>query len=475
MAYHKDLSDKNEIRIKEQKKQFRYYVGDKHDLERYLKIALEITYDPFDIERFQIQYVNLTKKLIDQLAVVYRTPAQRYITKNGKTDEALTEYYNNLQIENINSQDKQGHRYGKLHNTILTQVLFDERIGRIKYKNRSSYLYDVEVDPEDETRATKVSYYKYFKIKGEDQEFKVVWEGDDLLYAIDEHGNEVKLPNKTDKVNPYGKNPFAILRFEDQGDFWGEGKNDVINVNEQVNLLLTKLINRDIILGTEGTLLAINCNLNKRGTIEDDARVVRASVSDPITVDDVKDTDAPPSLTHISFDPQIEAVKSTIDWYIGYIAGLNGIKAENLLAQVKDTSDYQKIMDSVDQMELRKDDIEPCRAWEKDKFEIVKAVNNSYVGTEIGRKFGIKEIPDDVEIKIDFAEIEVHKTPADLQSQRDWEAKYGLSNPVEWLMQDNPDLTKEDAQKIIEENKKYLSTPSVKSGLLDILSRQSNQ
>ena len=92
--------------------------------------------------------------------------------------------------------------------------------------------------------------------------------------------------------------------------------------------------------------------------------------------------------------------------------------------------------------------------YEKERFIITKAVNNSYVGTAVGNEFKLKTIKDDVKLRVDFADVVVHKTPADLIIQRVWELIHGLSTEVQWMMEDNPDLTEMEAREEIQKNKK---------------------
>ena len=479
LAFHKDMYDKNKIRISEQRKQYVYYSGNSYEIERYLLAALDKTYAPKDINEMQLQFVNLTKKIINQMAVVYRDPAIRYlvfeeknikiekdeegieveVNKNEEKEIKLSVGYNELLQSDVNIQDKRAHRLASLQNTILTMVSLNEKTGKIKYKTRPSHLYNIDTD--NDGRLIEVSYSKYYiGESGELEEFRIFWT-DDLMYMKDTSDNKMNLPKKDDArklrsgdKNPFGVIPFALLTMEESEDGWGEGKNDIINVNEQINFLLTKLVNRDIVLG-EGVFVGTNLELDKKGTESEGETDIRASVSHPITVDNVLVGMVQPTLQHVSVNPQIRDVRETIDWYVMYVAGLNGLRGADIISQIKDTSDYQKIMDAVDQMELRQDDIEALRNYERERYEITRAVNNSYVGTEIGNEFKLKDIPNGLVLRVDFADIVIHETPEDLRNQRDWELPHGLSTEIDWLRQDNPDLTEIEARKIIEKNKKF--------------------
>jgi hypothetical protein len=107
IAYKEHLYLQNEERVAEQEKQYAYYIGNKDKVEDYLQQALEITYDPDDVSEMQFQYINLTKKMIDQMSVVYSNPAQRYLVdKEGNDNEEATKLYNSILPEAVNSIDK---------------------------------------------------------------------------------------------------------------------------------------------------------------------------------------------------------------------------------------------------------------------------------------------------------------------------------------------------------------------------------
>ena len=461
LTYKAHLYTQNKERIADQEKQYAYYSGDSDKMKEYLKKVLEITYRDNDIEKTQINYINLTKKMIDQMAVVYRDPASRYFeslkptkdtegNENRTAQDKLTLEFNSRLPNNLSSIDNEAHRQAKLSNCSLTFVTIDKKKKLIKYVVNPVYKYTVEID--DEGNLSRLMYDRYLKDKkGRDELFTVVWENK-KHYLLDSFGNESAPKENPDMVNPYGVIPVVQLKMHISDDYFGEGQNDLININEQINLLLTKIITNDILFATEGTTLAINCEFNKKSTIDGTlvSKEVQTGKKHPISVDNVRTDMVTPSIQHITTSPYINEIKDYIDWYIKFIASMKGLNPSAILAQLKDTSDYQKIMDAVDQMEMRKDDLEPCRIYEKDRFDLTKLVWNTHA-EEIGEK---KITDDGFVFKIDFAEIGIHKTIQDEQAEFEFNLKYNLTTPAEFLMNKNPDLTIEQAEKIIEKNKK---------------------
>ena len=113
-------------------------------------------------------------------------------------------------------------------------------------------------------------------------------------------------------------------------------------------------------------------------------------------------------------------------------------------------------MDAVDQMEVRKDDVEPCRAFEEERFKITKIMNNKLVGTPGGE--GLKEIPEEASLFVDFADIEVQKTPQDKRDDYDWKLEKNLISLLDIVKEENPDLTDEQAEEVLTKNRAANST-----------------
>ena len=115
-------------------------------------------------------------------------------------------------------------------------------------------------------------------------------------------------------------------------------------------------------------------------------------------------------------------------------------------------------MDAVDQLETRRDDIEPLRTYEKERFEITRKVVNAYAQVE---GFEFKEIPEDLELQVDFADVKIQETTADKWLRREKEFNNNMSSPVDWLIEENPDLKPDEAKKKLEENRTINTTIGV--------------
>lgn len=453
------LYNQDEARKEIHEKFYHYYKGNDAQVKEYLTSALSITYSADRISQFQLNYINITNKLINQLAVIYKQPATRKLAKLGNdgkyiVDEKATEYLKKILPIDINTQDKTAHRFAKLFGSSFTQVLFKD--GTIKYRVHPNQQLTIRCEEDDIEKMNLLMYDRECNKDGRPEITTVVWT-EDAHYKLDELGNIESIENNEANVNPYECIPFAKLILNHGEDIWGVGQGDAINVNEQINFLLTKLMNDDVVLGTAGTVLAVNLGLTKKGTVDGDetgVREVKIGVKNPITVENARGGDMlPPSLTHVSFNPQIEAVKQTIDWYIKTIALTKGLNPNSFLADTQATSGYSKIIDSLEQLEIRQDDLEACRVFEKERFEITREVNNYFAQSTEGREYKLQTISEDLEMLIDFAEIEIPKTPDEIWRDRENRIKYNMASPVDFIIEENPDEDKTSAQEIINENK----------------------
>ena len=462
-TYFRNKVEQESLRIRLQEWLYAYYSGDQYQILRYLEDAIEkvLGVEIVNDEEWLYDYVNLTKKLIDRMAVVYTEPAMRYITSEGDLDEQpLTDYIYQILPEDINSKDKKAHRLSKLFNTSLTQIYFDKEIGKIGFGIEPSHKYEVLADYENPYKIAELRYKKYFlNKKNEEELYTVVWTAEEH-YKEDADGNKTPLGDSEDLKNPFrnqfgeGVLTFAPLMLEEGEDFWGNGQTDLVNVNETINFLLTFLLNDAIVMGTSGTLLAINLGLAEKGREVNNLKKVRTGRRRPIVVENARTDMAQPSLQYVSTNPLIAEIQNSIDYRIKQIAVLKGLNPNTILSQIKDTSDYQKMMDATEQLEIRRDDIEPCRNYEKKRFEIIKAVNNTaYKDAELRKKFKLQEIPWDAELSVDFGEIAQQKSTDEKWKDREEREKRNMGSAIDWLMEENPELDEEQAQQIIESNK----------------------
>lgn len=454
LAY-KRFMDLNDLtRADKQEKQYNYYIGNEDAILEYLDETLAISFSSESIADMIKHYINLVKKVIDQLSILYNKSASRTILIDGVPNEQLTNVYNSVLPNNINSVDKLALRLAKLSNVSFTRVYFDKKYRKIAYRVEPAHKIRVVNDPVNVNRIDLLSYDYYIKDeKGEDEKITVVWTEEEH-FRLDKNDNAIPVGDNFDMVNPYkdkygnGVIPFAILRINESEDFWGEGQDDLVNFNEIINVMLTDLLNSGVILSSYGTPVAINMGLEYRTESgEFIQKKIKTGPKYPLVVENARSTEmVSPSLEYIKPDSILNEIRDIIDWHIKLIAVTKGLNPNSLVMETKSTSGYSKIMDALEEIHIREDIIEQARTYEKERFEITKSVINAHAA-EIGFS-----IPDNAELKVNYSEVNIPKTVQELWLDREMNYKYNLQKPADWLMEDDKDLDVEDANYRIEQN-----------------------
>ena len=237
-----------------------------------------------------------------------------------------------------------------------------------------------------------------------------------------EDGNMIQ-----EKDNPYGIIPFVFTHREDQIDsFFVEGASDIVNCNEQVNIALTEM-NLGMRFNMFGQPWVTGLN--------SDQSLLRAG-SD--TILDMGD-DGQYNIT----SPQgniVEAIEN-IKFQMEMIAMNNHLWIQWAESGGEVPSGISLMIKDMERKEDYYDDIALWRLYEKD-FYSVERVIAEYNGISLPEEFGV-----------DFQEVEYPKTVQDQILKDDFDLKNNLITQAKIMVRENKDLSLEQAQSIIDENK----------------------
>ena len=99
------------------------------------------------------------------------------------------------------------------------------------------------------------------------------------------------------------------------------------------------------------------------------------------------------------------------------------------------------------------------RLYENELFDKIRIVNNTFYS---------QKIDDNAEFTIDFADLSIDPDPAELRKDREWNMRYNITNPLQIIMDENPDIkTPEDAQKVYDENKAINERLQINTGQIN--------
>jgi hypothetical protein len=154
-----------------------------------------------------------------------------------------------------------------------------------------------------------------------------------------------------------------------------------------------------------------------------------------------------------------------------------GLNPAMFSADVTSQSGISRIILMKEQLEQRTEDSEQCLLYERNRFNVIRTMNNSLVDKGFE---GLVTIPEDAELMVDFVEIDTPMTIQDLWIDRNQRELRGMASPITWLMNDNTDIKSvEHAIQILQTNKelneKYGTSVSLGSRLDNQLNRTITQ
>lgn len=385
-----------------------------------------------DVTKFQIAFLNIVKKIINNLATTYLTPPIREI---DGTDRDKQIYRDIIDGSNFIPKMKLASRYTKLLKTILIRPVW--RKGRIDFDILTPDILDVKVGetPED---LLSVCITHFSENGKRDEITQSLWTAD-YIRKLDVNGNDIEQP----QANPYG----CCLPFVPMWDrcptseFWQTGGDDLITLQDAIN---SKLVDLLYVIRLQGFGQPVIKGLLEAGNI-------KTGPGCAIELQAGNESD----FYYAKTNAPIDAILRSIEFLIMQAAVSNGLSSASMTVKPTQESGIAKIVGSQELKEQRLDAVDLFRGYEKQLFELIKVVWNTH---NPGRRFS-----KDCTLNLDFAE---PKQPVSADKQAEaWERQIamGVLSPVDILMEKNPDLTgrEEALQRLIQiKNEKDQLSPS---------------
>ena len=415
-----------------------YYVNDQDKIKRYTQEAMAVTFKPDTIERMMLPYFNIVRRIVNRICVAYKLPAERYVIVGGEfqgeefvpdegDQKSQDGYQELLEGSNINAQAKLWHRLAKFLDTAYVQPVWRE--DHIEYDVFAPHQLRVE-ESKDNFLLPEEVRYEISKPDGSIRE--IVW-SEKEHWVLDADGKPVSGENEWGGVNKYGVLPLIPLRLREVENHWGEGDTQLVDMNEKINVLLASGY-YNAIMQVHGQAVAINMNIKGELSIGPDT-VIQA--------DNVAGEQAA-SFTYVNPNPAITEVMNKIDWMLKTTAMMRGLPAASVSIDVDAQSGAAKAIDNWELLEIRQDDLEFLRPFEKTLFDVSRAVWNFHV--EPGRR-----IAEDATFGIDFIEPRAPVSEVDELKAKEVKLKLGLWTPVDDMIDEDEGIDKERALELVRE------------------------
>ena len=345
-------------------------------------------------QEIPIYNVNLTKKLINRISLVYKDAPIRDVENDS--------YYTLTQ-----DKDWKMKSFERIHNllgTIAIHIAWED--GAFKYNPIMNFC--PIMDPYNPLKPIGVTY-PLNKATGDWRQTKediyVYWSAEEH-YMFDSAGKVIKI--NEDNINPYGVLPFAFIQPTHIVDeFWNEGAMDIALGNKQIDLAMTMLQHH---IRTAGGQFVIEGRV--------DANNIQLGLNKVVVVDEG-------NMSNISSNTDVTSIKEGIEFQLKTIAFNNNLNFDFGLSGSK--SGVALKIENLELLEAREDEVEKWRRAEKDIYNIERQI----LAVETGQ-----QLPDG--ITLDYAEV---KFP-DFDREReewDWKFKHGLADRYDYLMAHDPD------------------------------------
>jgi len=398
--------DQSRKRREEVRKFLDYYSGSL--TEQYIE-------DYFKSDAFQeIPHynTNIVKKFINRMSKIYTIGAKRNVNKRY---EVLTEVKN--------ARMKQMERMTRLLGTVATYVMYNEEKEQFDYRPIyyfEPYFGDNVYQPESIVYPMMHGHADL----SDTEELQYAYWDSEICVKFDENGNVLK-----EVKHNLGVLPFVFTHREEQLDsFFVEGASDLVSANEHVNITMTEMQ-----LGLRFQMFGQPVI---SGLISDNNQV-RAGSDEILTLPEGSSYDI------VAPQGNVLTVIENIKWQIELVALNNHLFVTFAQSGGEVPSGISLMIKDLERHEDFIDDIELYRQYEHSFYQIEHAISEI---NSLG-------LPEPKRFKVDFSEVEYPMTTQDKIMLNEYKLKHNLITEAQILADENKDISVEEAEKIIEENK----------------------
>ncbi len=366
-------------------------------------------------QEIPIYCVNLTKKLINRISLVYK-------------DRPIRDVENDKYYEFTEDKDYKMKSFERVHNllgTVAVHVGWED--GKFKYNPIMNFV--PVMDPYNPLKPIGITY-PLNKATGDwrntDEDMYVYWSAEQH-YMFDSTGKIIKV--NEDNINPYGVLPFAFIQPNHMVDeFFNEGAMDIALGNKQIDIAMTMLQHH---IRTAGGQFVIEGRV--------DANNIQLGLNKVVVVDEG-------SMSNISSNTDITSIKEGIEFQLKTIAFNNNLNFDFGLSGSK--SGVALKIENLELLEAREDEVEKWRRAEKNIYEIERQIVQVETGLQLPES-----------IALDYSEVKFPDFDAE-RDEWDWKFKHGIADRFDYLMAQDPDKfpDRQAAMDFLDEKKQETDT-----------------
>ena len=379
------------------------YSNTKSYVQRYFSGTLQ--------EEIPIYNVNMAKRLIDRISLVYKNNPERSVEDERYQDVIIDKDFSLKKVERIHN----------LLGTIALQVCWHD--GKFQYIPRLEF--EPVFDRDDPMNPVGIIYpvqRRVDSLSQHDEDEFVYWDSEQH-FRFDSTGKVISI--NEDNLNPYGVLPFVFVQPNTQIDEFlntGRGK-DIVYANRQIDIAMTMLQHH---IRKAGGQYVIEGNVETNN--------IELGLNKVVIVDDgqMKNLNPNVNINSIMEGIKFQLQQVAINHHLTFDFGLSGSKSGVALK-----------IENVELLEAREDDVEKFNRLEKEMYELEKIIAFVEAGITFQEDFSVN-----------FSEIHF----PDFEKEREeweWKFKHGIADVIDYMMFKDPDgfPTREDAEKHLAERR----------------------
>ena len=366
---------------------------------------------------------NICKRLIDKMSRAYQFRPNRTLKSNDAIYKELIRY-KDYQMGHVE-------RMVNLLGSVALQVSIKEEYGKKCFKYEPILYYDVTTSEINPLEITSIKYPIFMNIddasKGNDVLSFAYFDSEKYM-ILDNDGNII-----FQEENPYGVMPFVFFNRQHQLDsVFSAGAYDIVSCNEMMNILFTEL-NLGLRFQLFGQYVA-------EGVYEDE-KFERWGSDQVITVPEGVNLKLMQPMPNV--DSALKVARSMVE----LVASNNHMSVS--FAETSRDRPQSGIALKIKEIENHEQFYKDKEKWEYYEKEIynIEQIIASVDGVSLPDGFGV-----------DFKEPEYPQTTPDEIAMNQFMLDNNLTTHAKLLKKYNDDLTLEQAEKIIEENKESNGT-----------------
>jgi hypothetical protein len=408
--------------------------------------------------------INIAKKIVGKLARTYAGGVSRSTGEDTSTEQVSAI----AQILEIDQKMKKADRYLELANNCIVLTLpeanesesaGDSVFYNLKTKVMLPWQYDVIEDAGDreQMRVLILSDFhdtSYSHSDGTDQTIadadsymtgntkQYIWWSDKHHFTTDGEGRIIQELSPEESENPIYKLPGTKVAAEQDGKFWAEGGEDLIEGSILVNTIITDLLSIAFIQGW-GQIVITGKNIKSNP---------EGGPHNALVLEYDPDADEPkPDFQVVSANPPIESWLKIVEQYVALLLTTNDLSPSTVSMKL-DVSNMASGIAMIVEMAEATNNIEDKQKEfsdaERSHWEVIKRWHNYYYDKKLlSADFaGLGRIDDQAVVSVKFNDLKPIITEKEKLEIIEKRRALGLNTEAEIIMRDNPGMSSEEAE-----------------------------